>query len=131
MAFDVVETEGKLNVPTALISYERKKGGKTAQQHRRPMLMVTIPTTICGAAKEKTHEFCVGTGSDAGKARVRPSKSAKAVKPTEFKNAFTWRFGYVPRLGTDAAAGDRVLVRKINDDEFEIDLPPWFALSKK
>lgn len=138
MPLDVLETEPKeLTLPTALISYMRptprkpKEGSaRTSKAYDRtkvlPQLVVTMPTTICGIGKEKTHLFMVGSGADKGKARIKASKDAKAVAPKEMKHSFTWRFGHVPKLGDEIADQERVLCRKIGDNEFEIDLPAWW-----
>ena len=42
----------------------------------------------------------------------------------------TSNFGFVPSLGDDAASGEKVNVRKIDDNTWEIDLPPWFKVAK-
>ena len=136
MPFEELETEPKdLIVPTALISYMRPekrkaKPGQAAKPYNRemvkPCLIITIPTTICGIGKAKSHRFLLGTGSEKGKARIKGSTDAKAVEPQEKKHCFTWKFGYVPKLEDEIADQERVLVRKINDNEFEIDLPEWW-----
>lgn len=130
MPFDVVETIGKHNQPpTALLSYMRpKKRGRNAGDQRddrvKPRLSITIPTTICGRGKAERHVLLFGSGADAGKVRIRAAAAnEKGVKPHEFKAAFRWTFGHVPKLGTDIWDGERHPVTSINDDEFEIVCP--------
>lgn len=134
MPFDVVETEPEARAaPTAMISYERpKRRGASAKTLDRvgvrPQLHITLPTTICGIGKAKSHVLLIGKGPDKGKARIKASaaEAKGAVVPKEMKHSFTWKFGFVPSLGVEAAAAERVLARKIGDDEFEIDLPEWW-----
>lgn len=131
MPFEAIEFVTKHNAPPqASISYERperhtKKGVSTG---KRPRLMISIPTTLSGVTKKEHFMLCVGTGKDAGKARITGQnvKNTKTTKRKDWSNATTWDFGYVPMLGMDAAAKEFVAVRKISDDEFEIDLPAWF-----
>lgn len=135
MSFEVLETEpGEINHPTALISYmrpvQRKPKSGSAKVYDRtgvkPQLIVTLPTSICGVGKSPSHVFMLGTGPDGkGKARIKGSAAPKAVKPKEMKHSFTWKFGYVPKFGDEIAAQERVLCRKIGDNEFEIDMPAW------
>ena len=79
------------------------------------------------AKKDQPFTLSVGTGTDAGKARISPA--VKGVVPTHFLHGLVFRFGYVPMLGTDAAEKEFVAVKAIGKDGFEIDLPPWFKAS--
>jgi hypothetical protein len=135
MPFETLETITKANMPPrAKITYLRGvvKRGKDAGKHKddaKPQLMVTIPTTICGTAKAKFFALLLGSGNDKGKIRIKGVKSEKeGVTPKELKNAFVFRFGYVPKLGDDIFDGGHRLVRKIGDDEFEIEIAAeWFT----
>ena len=66
----------------------------------------------------------VGTGADVGKARIEPI-TAGGVTPSIVKGGVTFRFGYVPMLGSDAAEKEFIEARATKTG-FEIDLPPWF-----
>ena len=136
MPFETIETITRDNMPpTALISYMPAQGhGKNAgkvKKESKPRLVITLPTTICGTAKADRWSLMLGTGADAGKLRVKglPKNAAgkQGVKPTEMKNCFKWNFGFVPKLGEDHFDGERRPVKKLSDDEFEIDVPAsWF-----
>ncbi len=132
MPFENVETITKQNMPpTAKISYmpPAPRGKNTRRnEDAKPQLVISIPTTICGTAKSKTFQLLVGSGADAGKIRIKGSKTKDVgVEPKELMHAFIFRFGYVPKLGDDHFDGERRPVRKIGDDEFEIDVPgSWF-----
>lgn len=125
MPFEILETIPRdSRQPMASVSYERR-GKKNAL----PQLIVAIPTTLAGICKRERFRFDIGTGADAGKARV--SGLAKGVPGTSapgtmMKHSLVIRFGEVPALGDDAAAKEPCAVRKIDDNTWEIDLPPWF-----
>lgn len=133
MGFETLETivRGK-EPPTAKVSYLRGVDRKTGSPKpgAKPVLKISIPTTICGQSKAKLFQIQVGTGGDAGKLRISASKCGTAgVKPHEFKHALTFNFGYVPKLGDDAF-DERCPVRKISEDIFEVDVnPKWFVES--
>lgn len=138
MPFEILETVPKASaVPMAKIKYMRstprgKKNGVDAKPKRRryPELTIALPTTICGIGKAKAHVFMLGTGADKGRARISGLAIAidgsKAVVPRELKHCFVWNFGFVPSLKDEIADEEHVAVRKITDNEFEIDLPPWW-----
>lgn len=130
MPFDEVEIITRENEPpTALVTYMRpaRKAAKGENYDRtgvRPRLYITIPTTICGAAKSKKFKLMLGSGADKGKARIMGDDGAKiGVKPHEFKYAFRFNFGYVPKFGDDIFDDERVPVRRISAEVFEFDLP--------
>lgn len=133
MPFETLETITKANMPPrAKISYmppqgRGKSGGKT-RDDAKPQLIVSIPTTICGTAKSKTFVLLLGSGDEAGKIRIKGAKSqAEGIEPKELMHAFVFRFGYVPKLGDDHFDGEHRPVRRINENEFEIDVPvSWF-----
>jgi hypothetical protein len=133
MPFEEIETITKKNMPpVAKLSYMPPQGrGKNAgkQKHDpKPQLIVSIPTTICGTAKAKTFALHLGTGADKGRLRIKGVKNQQGVEPKELMHAFIFRFGYVPKLGDDHFDGEHRPVRKISDDEFEIDVPEsWFT----
>jgi hypothetical protein len=135
MSFEALENVTKRDMPPrAKLSYLRPTGrGKSAGKSRdevQPQLLISIPTTICGTAKAKTFVLLLGAGTDAGKLRVKGGKD-KGVEPKELKHAFVFRFGFIPRLGDEIFDGEHRPVRKIGDDEFEIEVPPsWFAAAK-
>lgn len=138
MPFDNLETITRDNMPpTALISYMPSRGrgtsGGKVKEGSKPRLVITLPTTVCGTAKADRWVLQLGSGNDAGKLRIKglpknsPAKQG-GVLPSEMKNCFKWNFGFVPKLGDDHFDGERKPVRKISDDEFEIDVPEsWFA----
>jgi hypothetical protein len=129
MPFENLETITKANMPPlAKLSYLRKAGrGGKPKNDAKPQLIVSIPTTICGTAKAKSFVLLLGTGSDLGKLRVIGAKAKEGVEPKELIHAFVFRFGYVPKLGDDIFDGGHHPVKKISDDEFEIDVPAsWF-----
>lgn len=112
--------------PQAKLSYLRPKNRKG--EHKagiKPVLSISIPTAICGAAKSETFVLQVGAGTSAGKIRiVAATKPNTGVKPHELKHAFVFKFGYVPQLGDDIFDDERCAARKIDVDVFEIDVPP-------
>lgn len=131
MPFDDLETITKQNMPPqATISYAttiRKNG--PVKGERKPKLTISIPTTICGTSKAKAFKLQIGTAKDAGKIRIVgvPAK-APGVEPPQHAHFFRWNFGFVPKLGEEEFEGEKKPVRKISDDEFEIDVPPsWFS----
>jgi hypothetical protein len=136
MPFEPIDTITKANMPpTALISYMPAQGhGKNAgkaKKESKPRLVVTLPTTLCGTAKAERWTLMLGNGADAGRLRIKGlpknSPAKQGIEPTEMKNCFRWNFGFVPRLGEDHFDGERRPVRKLGDDEFEIDVPAsWF-----
>lgn len=78
MPFETLETITKANAPpTAVLSYmcrtQKPKPGKTVknEKDRKPSLMITLPTTMCGTSKSETFALLIGTGADAGKLRIK------------------------------------------------------------
>ena len=130
MTFEVLETFTKANMPPkAKLSYMRaasraKSGGKRSDD-AKPQMIVSIPTTICGTAKAKKFQLLLGTGANAGKIRIKGS-SKDGIEPKELMHSFV--FGFVPRLGDDIFDSEHHPVKKISDDEFEIEVPAsWFG----
>lgn len=135
MPFDELETQTRQNAPpTATISYchateKGKRGGA------KPRLTIAIPTTVCGTSKSAAFKLLIGSGEDRGKLRIKGQAKTKAgdakvegVEPSQHAHFFRWNFGFVPLLGEDETfEGEKRPVKKINDEEFEIDVPPsWF-----
>lgn len=134
MSFVELETITQRNMPPrAKLSYMRPTGrgpsGGKRKDDAKPQLCIAVPTTICGTAKAKTFVLQLGTGENSGKLRIKgTSKPNTGVAPLERKYHFQFKFGYVPRLGDDIFDGEHRDVRKISDDEFEIDIPAsWFT----
>lgn len=146
MPFDELETITKGNEPpTATISYclaWRKPNGRAPKTEKKPRLMISLPTTICGLAKSKSFKLFLGSGADLGKLLMRgdhcirtADEAKKAGKPpagfvvpSEHAHFFRWNFGFVPKLGEEEHfEGERHPVRKVSDEEFEITIPKsWF-----
>lgn len=128
MPFDTLETVTRGNEPpTAKISYLRSVNRKTGRPKdgAKPHLKISVPTTVCGLAKSELFVLQLGTGNDAGKLRIAGVKK-DGVKPSEFKHALTFNFGFVPKLGDDVFE-DRRPVRKISDEVFEVEVnQSWF-----
>lgn len=129
MPFEALETIPRdKHVPMASISYERPARGKNKLL---PRLIVAIPTTLAGMCKPVRFVIEIGTGADAGKARVTgvPKGVAGVTSPgTMMKNSLVIRFGEVPALGTDAAAKEACRVEKVQDHIWDITLPAWFKI---
>lgn len=130
--FTDVETFTRHNAqPIATISYSvSRHKGNLARSNKQPKLTISIPTTICGTSKAKAFKLQLGRGDSLGKLRI-VGIDAKAktpgVEPSQHAHFFRWNFGFVPILGEDKFEGEKRPVRKISDDEFEIDVPPsWF-----
>lgn len=132
MPFEPVTVVNKHNrPPQASISYERsqRQTKKGMVRGKLPSLVIAIPTTLSGATKKQHFMLTRGTGKDAGKARITGQNAANGhtVGRKDRINCTMFDFGFVPLLGEGAAAQEHVAVRKVSDDEFEIDLPAWFS----
>lgn len=135
MPFDELETVTRKNAPPmATLSYDFATE-KTKRSGGKPRLTISIPTTLCGTSKSKTFRLLIGTGEDAGKLRVQGSEAIKGkavksdgIEPSQHAHFFRWNFGFVTKLGEEETfEGEKRPVRKISDDEFEIDVPvSWF-----
>jgi hypothetical protein len=134
MPFEDIVTEKLNKTPMATVSYmpSATRGNKQSRNaDRRPRLIISVPTTICGASKSKAFTLAIGTGSDAGKLLIRGStKPDVGIEPTQLKHYFRWHFGYVPKLGDEHFDGEKVPVRKVSAEEFELTVPrSWFEVS--
>lgn len=105
------------------ISYRRYQGKRTQS---KPRLLIGIPSAVLNSAKLNGAAYAlqIGTGKDAGKIRLSPGKSG--VKPSPLAGGYTFRFGYVPMLGSDSAEKDYFDGRLLDGGTIEIDAPPWF-----
>ncbi len=138
MPFEALETFTKDNMPPqATISYERfKRKAKPGSAKGKPRLLIYIPTTLAGLTRAERFSFDLGTGADHGKARITGLKKGAVggQKGSMLEHMLRINFGYVPAFGDDAdtsAAGEKVNVRKIDVDCWEIDLPAWFKVEPK
>jgi hypothetical protein len=131
MPFEELETITRANAPPmATISYslaQKPKGGPV-KGDKKPRLVITLPTTLCGTSKSETFRLLIGTGADAGKLMIKgDGVSRGGVAPSQHAHFFRWNFGFVPRLGDDKFEGQKLPVRKISEEEFEISVPvSWF-----
>jgi hypothetical protein len=129
MAFEPLEVQTKHNRPvTASISYMRPTRKGEHKKGVKPQLIIALPTSIASMSKKKLFQLMIGKGQDAMKARIigQNAKNNYTVEPRNLKFSIIYNFGFAPMLGDDIAGQERIAVRKISDDEFEIDLPPWF-----
>lgn len=114
------------------ISYMRFRSPKDPDnmKKRLPKLFIGIPKGMLSGFKPKQgelYEFYVGTGKDAGKARIVPGKAG--ISACVLKHAVAFRFGYVPMLGDEIA--DKEFVDGVAiDGGFELTLPAWFKPSE-
>lgn len=130
MPFETLETETKFNRPLqAAISYMRAARKGEHKKGSKPRLLITIPSVLSALSKKKFFMLQLGKGVDLGKARVvgQAVGNKCTIMPKNLKHSFVYDFGYVPMLGDEIAGLEHIAVRKISDDEFEIDLPPWFV----
>lgn len=114
------------------ISYMRFRTTKDPDNivKRLPKLIIGIPKGMISGFKPKKdelYEFHVGTGKDAGKARIVPGKNG--ISACMLKNAVAFRFGYVPMLGDEIADKEFVDGSAI-EGGFELVLPAWFKSSE-
>lgn len=127
MPFEPLEFISKpLKDVQASISYRRNetKHGRS----KNPVLIIGIPVTAARdfkAKKDQMFGLSIGSGPDAGKARILP-QSAPGVLAKHLKGGLVFRIGYVPMLGTDTAEKEFVPVKALTGNGFEITLPPWF-----
>jgi hypothetical protein len=134
MAFEILETVSKINIPPqATLSYLRAvHKNKKPKADAKPQLRITIPTTICGISKSERFHLMIGSGDHLGRLRVVGILSGLAqgkdegTKPTQLRATFRFNFGWVPRLGDDIFDGQRFPIQRINDEIFEITMPPGF-----
>lgn len=131
MPFETIQTHAKGNEPpTAKLSYMRPQRNGVTKKDAKPVLRITIPTTMCGTSKSATFVLQVGTGDDLGKVRVAGitgkagDGSLAGVEPKQTANAFIWNFGFVPLLGDDIFDDERGTITKIDGETFEISVTP-------
>lgn len=124
MTFQLIEFIGKPTETKASISYRRFEG--KAGRVGLPKLTIGIPKSVALNFNPtgKTYGFFVGEGEHKGKALIRShivGTTARVVK-----GGVTFRFGYSPYLGNEAAERSAIDCRADDHGGFEIDLPPWF-----
>jgi hypothetical protein len=132
MPFAPLETVTKKLIEIrASISYMRRRmreGKNKRHPHEyTPRLVIGIPKGVVTAPKKaaaQTYVFQIGSGNDAGKARLLPSD--KGIAPRDLKGGLVFRFGYVPMLGNNIADRELVEVKALAGGGFEIALPAWF-----
>ncbi len=133
MPFAPLETITRpLKEVKASISYMRfrREGKKKKQEHEyTPRLVIGIPKAVVTAPKKmaaQSYVLQIGSGNDAGKARLLPAANGNGVTPRELKGALAFRFGYVPLLGDSVADREMVDVKALSGGGFELTLPAWF-----
>lgn len=100
-----------------------RKGSANFDRNKvKPKLTVTLPTATM-ISKCRKFIVLVGTGKDKGKLRIKgvSGKDAKGADARDFKNHVIIRFGHVPRFGDEIFDAERFPLRRINDDEYEVD----------
>lgn len=127
MAFEVVELAPK-QVKQASISYMRYTRKGQAKKGSLPRLVISVPSAIAAVGKRKHFQLTLGTAGDKGKARLVGQNAANGctVQVRELKYAMVFNFGFLPALGNEIADKEPLVVRKVNDDVFEFDLPAWW-----
>lgn len=128
MPFEVVKTvSGSEKRTRASLSYKAvkgKNGGGTA-----PRLTVGIPATIADGFRPRANQrfvFLLGTGDDAGRARIAPSSNGIGVEPRMIKGGVTFLFGVAPELGDEEVPKQFCKVTAV-DGGFEIEVPDWLS----
>lgn len=136
MPFDEEETFTKYNAePMARWVYEIGGHSGKPKNGKKPQLHISIPTAVCGVCKAKKFALLIGTGEDAGKVIVRGVADELAkphhIPPSEHQHFLKFNFGFVPRLGMKPFDGDRVPVRRVDDNNFELTVPAsWFEIEE-
>lgn len=130
MPFEKLEFDSTATKATmATVSYmpTAGRGRNVGIAGKRPRLIIFVPKTICGTTKASTFALQLGSGNHAGKLRIVGGHDDKDVKPAELKYALRFNFGFIPRLGNDMFGAERLPLRKVSDDVFEIDvIAQWF-----
>ena len=125
MPFETVKTvSGSERKIRASVSYKKistKKGGGL------PRLVVGIPAIIADEITVRAGQrfvFQLGTGDDAGTARVAPAPNGDGIAPREVRGGLTFLFGVAPELGDDEEAKQFCKVEAV-DGGFQIEVPEW------
>lgn len=118
-----VKVDGKPSV-----SYRRfdTKAGKA-----KPKLIIGVPGALLSKFKSKDGDrfsLMIGDGADAGKAMIVKDKDGLAGgrKFGLGEGCWTFRFGFVPMLGSAAAEKETVDLVAESADSIIITMPPWF-----
>lgn len=124
MAFESIVTVPGSSPKRGSISYKRNHRKKSGRAD--PHLIVAIPKAIANGSVQPgdCYQLQLGSGDDAGKARL--VKDKYGIIAHVLRGGVTIRFGYVPRLGHDAAEKEEIDVRPLANGEFEFDVPRWF-----
>jgi hypothetical protein len=136
MPFEDLETHTRGNAPPmaslSYLTHARKnpaKPKKAGTPPPQPKLLVTLPTTIC-ISKCKKFSIAIGTGVDRNKLRVTGLKPGVpgGVMGVDFKGHIKLHFGYVPRFGDDIFDGVKCTIVRVNDDTYDLIIPPEINL---
>lgn len=124
MPFEVLETiTKKHNIPMATVTYMRTWSKKKDTPKGEPRLRIAIPTTLFTSSAERA-VLLLGSGLDAKKLRIKTTNDKMVgVAITTLMHAVRFSFGYVPKFGNECFDTVRCPVKKINAEEFEIELP--------
>ncbi|MGA9855080.1 MAG: hypothetical protein WBR29_07385 [Gammaproteobacteria bacterium] len=123
MPFEVAEIEtGPMKQIRASVRYMRHHSKKSGPKGL-PLLLVSVPTAVV-ISKAEYFQLLVGTVGDVQKLRIKGVKvKAGGVKPTEFHHHLMLRFGHIKQYGEEIFDTTYCPIRRINDDEYEIELP--------
>lgn len=138
MPFEILETQGRQIRGTKIsISYKRwgAKSGK-AREGSRPRLMISLTVEVAkllGIKKQsEPWAILIGSGDMAGTARFLPHPKGTGLGVL-IGRCPSLRFGFVPMLGTNAAALEYIDYRIVDHPNgkttvkaLEIVLPAWF-----
>lgn len=127
MPFELLPTvlsQQRLSI-SGSISYKRNSRSKNRKSP--PRLIICLPANLNNGSiiQHDRVALLIGTGDDAGKAKLVKDKHGTARAHLLRGGAALLRFGYVPMLGQDPAEHE-VLEFRADGDGFEFDLPPWF-----
>lgn len=119
------------------ISYRRRKTKKrlTPNPDTPPALIIGVPSVLLSKFKNKDGDryvLMLGDGPDAKKAMIVKDKDG-ACKAAHFgrpPGCFSFRFGYLPMMGMNAAEKEFVEVVAETADSITITLPAWFKADK-
>lgn len=125
MGFEPIITVPGFNPKRGSISYKRNH--RKTHGPANPHLVIGIPKDVINGVVSAgdCFELQLGDGDDAGKVRLLRVERG-GVAAHILRGSVTLHFGYVPRLGNDAAAKEEIEVRSLGKGAFEFDAPKWF-----